>query len=47
MINPKAMWNSLDATGKTVLVVCATVLIGLGLYLGVNLEWLPRLFVGG
>ncbi len=46
-----AAWRDLSATGKTVVAVVILLagagLLGLAMWLGYNLDWLPRLLSGG
>lgn len=42
----KGMWATLDNTGRVALIVCATALLALALWLGVDLAWVPALLGG-
>lgn len=40
-------WASADSPTRIALLVCVAVLLGLALWLGVDLSWVPGLLAGG
>lgn len=40
-------WGGLDNSGRIILIVCGACLLGLALWLGVDLSWVPALLAGG